>query len=131
LRFQRPHAASAALYRHHVASTVAAPNWIFRLVSGSAAFLYLFVFPCLWPWNYLAWRTAYLHASRCNSVNWCLSLVLWSAEFSSVVKRDTAVVAGDVLAKTKATVEKNLSEVASLAARCQLSPQLTSESWSC
>ncbi len=33
------------------------------------------------------------------------------------MKRDTAVVAGDVLAKTKATVEKNLSEVASLAAR--------------
>jgi hypothetical protein len=36
------------------------------------------------------------------------------------VKKDTAVVAGDVIAKTKATVEQNLnkaSEVATLAAR--------------
>jgi hypothetical protein len=45
------------------------------------------------------------------------------AEFASVVKKDTAVVAGDVIAKTKATVEQNLnkaSEVATLAARCAL-----------
>ena len=43
------------------------------------------------------------------------------AEFASVVQKDTAVVAGDVIAKTKATVEQNLnkaSEVATLAARC-------------
>ena len=36
------------------------------------------------------------------------------------MKKDTAVVAGDVIAKTKATVEQNLnkaSEVATLAAR--------------
>ena len=42
------------------------------------------------------------------------------AEFSTVVKKDTAVVAGDVLAKTRATVEQNInkaSEVAVLAAR--------------
>ncbi len=42
------------------------------------------------------------------------------AEFSTVVKKDTAVVAGDVLAKTRATMEQNISkasEVAVLAAR--------------
>jgi len=53
------------------------------------------------------------------------------AEFASVVKKDTAVVAGDVIAKTKATVEQNLnkaSEVATLAARCALADYANGES---
>ena len=47
------------------------------------------------------------------------------------MKKDTAVVAGDVIAKTKATVEQNLnkaSEVATLAARCALADYANGES---
>ena len=60
--------------------------------------------------------TALPHTCPCTYFSCSVS----PAEFSTVVKRDTAVVAGDVMAKTKATVEENFnkaSAVASLAVK--------------